>query len=95
MRLLITLKNFETIIKPDDVKRLREMIGKKMQEIQDSGKLIESGVFADDRGAFLLVDVESASELTQLLFPLHDVCRIETHPVYSFEELSKLFSQDQ
>jgi hypothetical protein len=89
------MKNFESIIRPEDIQRVRETIKDRIQEIQESGKLIESGVFADDRGAFLLLDVESASELTKMLFPIHDMARIETHPIYSFEELGELFKDDE
>ena len=37
------------------------------------------------------LDVDSATELLQLLSPLHDVCHIETHPVMSFEDLGAFF----
>ena len=93
MRLLVTLKNFENIIDPESIQRLRQIVGKKMQEILGSGKVIESGVFSDARGGFFLLEVDSAVELTRLLFPMHDFCHIETHPVYSFEELGQLFSE--
>lgn len=93
MRLLLTVENFESIIDPEDVHRVRELVGKKTEEIHGSGKVIESGVLADARGAFFLLDVDSAAELSKLLFPLHDVCTMETHPVYSFEELEEIFSE--
>lgn len=93
MRLLVTLENFESIIDPEDVQRVRKLVGQKVKEIHSSGKVIESGVLADTRGAFFLLEVDSAGELSELLFPLHDICRIETHPVYSFEELEELFSE--
>lgn len=93
MRLLVTVENFETIIDPEDIQRVRKLVKQKVQEIHGSGNVIESGVLADTRGAFFLLDVDSSAELTRLLFPLHDICRIEVHPVYSFEELGELFAE--
>lgn len=93
MRLLVKVENFESIVDPDDVQRVRKLVGRKAEEIHGSGKVIESGVLADTRGAFFLVDVDSAAELSELFFPMHDVARMETHPVYSFDELEELFSE--
>ena len=93
MRFLVLVENFESIHAPADVERVRRLIGRKTAEIHDSGNVIESGVLADTRGAFFLLEVDSAAELSRLLFPIQDVARIEAHPVYSFEALQEMFAE--
>ena len=93
MRFLVIVKAFDTVTGEQDVKRLRQIAGEKAQELTKSGKLIESGNFVDARGGFWLLDVDSATELWELLFPAHELCHIEMHPIQSWEELGKGFEK--
>ncbi len=91
MRILVTFEVFETITGNDDVKRIREAAGKQIQQIQNSSKLVEGGMFGDRRGGFLLFDIDKASDIHELLGALLDNCHIESHPVLSFKELGDFF----
>jgi hypothetical protein len=93
MRFLVIVKAFDTVTAEQDIKRLRQIAGEKAQEIAKSGKLIEGGNFVDARAGFWLLDVDSATELWELLFPVHELCHIETHPIQSWEELGEGFKK--
>lgn len=93
MKILVILEAFDTITSEQDVMRLRQTVGEKMQELTSSGKLIETGNFVDARAGFFLLDVDSSTELFELLFPLHDFGHIETHPIQSWEELGESFKK--
>ena len=61
----------------------------------NSGKLVEEGQFADSRGQFFLIDVESENEMLELLNRgLFDTCSIESHPVVSFKDLFNFFERN-
>lgn len=92
MKILITFAVFETVTDDDDVRLLRERLGKQIQQVQNSGKLVEGGIFGARRGGFLLLDIDKASDLYELLGgALFDSCRVESHPVLSFKELGDFF----
>ena len=91
MRFHVTVIAFDSIHGEAEVEALRQLVGKKIQEIQQSGKLISGGSFVDARGGYFVVDVDSATELFKLLVPLHDGTHIEAHPVISFESLGAFF----
>jgi len=92
MRILITFEVFESVTGDDEVKRIRKAVGSQIQQIQNSGKLVEGGMFGDRRGGFLLLDIDKASDFYELLGgALLDNCRIESHPALSFKELGEFF----
>lgn len=93
MRFLVTAKAFDTITREDEVLRIRQVFGEKVRQICTSGNMIEGGVFVDARGCFFLLDVDTATKLYELLSPLHDFCKIEIHPIDTFEFLEKLFKK--
>lgn len=93
MRFLVIAKVFDTIISEQEAKRAKQIVGEKIQKLTNSGKLIEGGNYVDARAGFWLLDVASASELWELLFPLHECFHIETHPIQSWEELEKGFEK--
>ena len=91
MRFHVTVMSFEGITGDAEVEALQQLVGQKIQEIQQSGKLISGGSFVEARGGYFVLDIDSATELLKLLTPLHDVTHIETHPVISFESLGTFF----
>jgi len=93
MRFLVIAKVFDTITSEQEITRVRQIVGEKTQKLTNSGKLIESGNFVDARAGFWLLDVASATELWELLFPLHECFHIETHPIQSWEELREGFEK--
>ncbi len=94
MRFLVKFEVFETITNDADVKRLREAAGRQIQHVQSSGKFVEGGMFGDKRGGFFVLDLDKSSDLYDLLGgALLDNCRVESHPVLSFEELGEFFKE--
>ncbi len=91
MRFHVTVVSFDSITGKAEVEALQQTVGQKIQEIQQSGKLMSGGSFVDARGGYFVVDVDSATELFKLLVPLHDGTHIEAHPVISFESLGAFF----
>ncbi len=94
MRFFVKFEVFETVIGDANVKRIREAAGKQIQYAQNSGKLVEGGMFGDTRGGFLVLDIDKPSDLYELLGgAILDNCHIESHPVLSFEELGEFFKK--
>ncbi len=93
MRFLVIAKVFDTIASEQEEKRAKQIVVEKIQKLTNSGKLIEGGNFVDARAGFWLLDVASAPELWELLYPLHKCYHIETHPIQSWEELGKGFEK--
>jgi uncharacterized protein YciI len=92
MRILITFEVFETLKGKDEVKRVREAANMQLQQVQNSGKLVEGGMFGDRRGGFLILDIDKTLDLYELLgSAILDSCRVESHPVLSFRELGEFF----
>jgi uncharacterized protein DUF3303 len=60
----------------------------------ESGKVVANGVFADTRGGFLVLDVDSSEEIFDLFAPATDYIRIETHPLTTAEKLQEWFERD-
>jgi hypothetical protein len=58
-----------------------------------SGKVKESGLYADERGGFLIFDVDATEELIRLFAPILDVVDITSHPLLSIDALQKLFQE--
>ena len=94
MRFFVKFEVFETVTGDAEVKRIREAAGSQIQKAQNSGKLVEGGMFGDKRGGFLLLDLDKSSDLYELLGgAILDNCHIESHPVLSFEELAEFFKK--
>ncbi len=92
MRFFVKFELVETLTSDADVKRVREAAGRQIQQVQNSGKLVEGGMFGDKRGGFLLLDIDKSSDLYELLGgAILDNCHVEGHPVLSFEELGEFF----
>ena len=84
----------ETITDREKVMEVRQVGGRHLQQIMESGKVRASGVFADARGGFFVLEVDSAEELSDLLAPVLDYIRIETHPLTTVEKLQEFFERD-
>jgi uncharacterized protein YciI len=84
----------ETITDREKVMEVRQVGGKQLQEILQSGKVRASGVFADSRGGFFVLEVDSAEEVFDLFAPVLDYIRIETHPLTTVEKLAEFLESD-
>ena len=94
MKFLVTTEVFETIHKEEDLKRQAELITSQIKKIMNSGKLVSGAQFADKRGHFFVIDVENEVELLELLGRnILDSCKVESHPIVSFEDLFAFFKR--
>lgn len=94
MRFLVTTEVFETIHNQDDLKRHQDLISSQIKTIMNSGKLVSGGQFSDKRGHFFVIDVENEVELLELLGRnFLDSCKVESHPIVSFEDLFAFFQR--
>ncbi len=95
MRILVKAEAFDTITSDADVVRLREAVGKQIKKIVGSGKLEFGCVTADARMPILVLNVDSVSEVMDLLGnALIDHFKIETHPIMSLDELGDYFAKN-
>lgn len=96
MELFVQIRAFDSINEPEAVQQVRRKIGERMQRLQKTGNLVESRTFADQRGGFLLIEAEDASEVRKLLgTEILDHFHVEMHPTTSFEELGRFFEGEQ
>jgi hypothetical protein len=72
----------------------RQVYGRQLQQIMQSGKVRASGVYADGRGAFFVLDSDSADEIFEMFAPIFDYVRIEIHPLTTVETLLEFFEMD-
>jgi hypothetical protein len=89
------LFHIEDIVKdnfaPAESPALQKIIMDQMGVIMKSGKVKYSGVYADARGGFFVIDIDSPEELKGLIGPLADIVDITAHPIVPIEALAKLF----
>jgi hypothetical protein len=84
----------DTITDREQVLHLRKVIGAHLQRIFETGKVKASGIFVGVRGGFFVLDVDSSDELSEMIFPIVDYVRFETHPLIPIEKLGELFEKD-
>jgi hypothetical protein len=94
MEVFVKFEAYDTLIDREQIMHTRQVGGQQLQQLLESGKVRASGFFADARGAFFVLDVGSSEELFEMLAPLTDFVRIETHPVVSAEKVTEFFERD-
>jgi hypothetical protein len=78
---------------PTEAPQVHEISVKHINTIMKSGKVKESGLYADERGGFFVIDVDTPEELLRLLAPIIDVIAINSHPILSIDSLQKMFQE--
>ena len=94
MEVFVKLEAYDTLVDREQILHTRQVGGRQMQRMLESGKVKASGMFADARGAFFVLDVDSSEELFEMLAPLTDFVRIESHPLVSPEKVMEYFERD-
>jgi hypothetical protein len=94
VELFVEIEVFETIVKDEEIKRVRERFGAQLNKIMASGKLVASGFFAEKRGGFLILNVNSNEDVVELLGVLIESFRIKVHPVMPLEKVLELFTKE-
>jgi hypothetical protein len=76
-----------------DAPTVQKTAMEQINVIMKSGKVKESGLYADERGGFFIIDVDAPEELLRLLAPMIDFISITSHPIVSIDTLQKLFQE--
>jgi uncharacterized protein YciI len=94
MQVFVKYEYEKSITDREKVMEVRQVGGRQLQQIMESGKVVASGVFADTRGGFLVLDVDSSEDLFDLIAPVADYIRFETHPLTTVEKVQEFFERD-
>jgi len=78
---------------PADAPTVHKISMDTLNAILKSSKVTGSGIYADERGGFFIIDIDSPEELLTLIGPIIDVISITSHPIVSLETLQKLFQE--
>ena len=76
-----------------DASTVHKISLEQLNVIMNSGKVTESGLYADERGGFFIIDIDTPEELLRLLAPIIDVVGITSHPILSIDTLQKMFQE--
>ena len=63
MEIFVKLEAYDTLVDREQIMLTRQVGGRQMRQMLESGKVKASGMFADARGAFFVLDVDSSEEL--------------------------------
>jgi hypothetical protein len=94
MQVFVKYEVQDTVADRKEIMHIRQIIGRQLQQIFESSKVQANGVFADVRGGFFVLDVDSSEEIFVMLAPGLDYVRLEIHPLTSVEKLREFFERD-
>lgn len=93
MQFHITVEVHDAIVLDDD-KRLRQVLGPRLQYVLESGKVQSSGFLAGMRGAFFVVEIEAPEDLYRLLGPeVYGTCKVQAQPIIPMAKGAEIFQQ--
>ena len=92
MRFIVRIPELDSALYDDSGKVSHLDLFRILGKLENSGKLIEGGLLADDRGGFLLMEADSCSEHEALLLSIFDPARytVESHPTLPLRKLTSL-----
>jgi len=94
MQFFVKFEAFYTLTGEASVMHLRQAFKEQAQVVMRSGRMKAGGMFTDQRGGFMLLEVSSPEELYELLGgAMLDHFHLETHPVAGFEDLFDFFKK--
>jgi len=93
VQLFIELEVFNTVIKDEDIRQVRNVFGKQMQMMMDSGKMVANGFFAGKRGGYIILNADSTEEVVKLLGIMIEYFRFKVHPVMPLDKVPELFGK--
>ncbi|MGH7145387.1 MAG: hypothetical protein ACREJ2_14855 [Planctomycetota bacterium] len=96
MQMLMQFEVFHSIQRPEDVQRVRDEVGAQIQKIMKSGKFKAGGTTVGKRGGVMVLEVESAEELFELIGSAFvDNGTVKIDPLMSFEKLGEFFTKEK
>jgi hypothetical protein len=92
--LFLVLAETRDSIVGERVPQLRADVATAVKRVGESGKMKAGGILGGRRMVFLLLELDSAAEILELLGgEIIDNMKVETHPIISFEELGAFFAK--
>jgi hypothetical protein len=78
---------------PAEAPTIQKLFVEQINVIMKSGKVKESGLYADERGGFFVIDIDTPEELIRLLAPILDGISVTSHPILPVDSLQKLLQE--
>lgn len=94
MQVFVKVRGFDTFSSEEN-EHLKKIFASQLQYVLNSGKVVQSGIFADSIGGFFILEIESTNELPDLISSsmLHNM-HVEIHPVMAIEKFSEVFQEN-
>ncbi len=74
---------------------MRDLVGKQIEHIEKSGKLVDGGTLLGTRSGYFILDVAKPSDILGLLGRVFgENFNIEVHPVISFKEIGEYMMEE-
>ncbi len=92
MKFIVRIPELDSTLYEDSGKVSHLDLFRILQKLENSGKLIDGGLLADDRGGYLLMEADSCSEHEALLNSIFDpaLYSVESHPTLPLRKLTSL-----
>ena len=73
----------------------RDMVGKQIEHIEKSGKMVEGGTLLGTKGGYFILDVAKPAEILGLLGKVFlEDFNVEVHPIVSFKEIGEYMMEE-
>lgn len=97
MRFIVSIPELDCSLYGNGDGENKKEIFQLIQKLEATGKLVEGGLLADDRGGFLLMENESFAEHETLLSSIFRSSRytVESHPLLPFRNIDALLCRIQ
>lgn len=95
MLFLVLTEARDSIVGHAAVTQLRTDVGAAIKRVTASGKMQAGGILGGKRGAFMLLEMEKATDVLELLGgEIIDNMKVDVYPIVSFEEIGQFFAKD-
>jgi hypothetical protein len=97
MRFFVRIPELDSSLYESMKPGLREELLFILYVLKKSGRMVEGGLMADERGGFLLMEAESWLEQENFLNALFDShhFHVESHPVLELDEVKELLDKEK
>lgn len=78
---------------PADAPAVQSMAIATLNTIINSENIETSGFYADERGGFFVIDIDSPDDLIRLIAPILDVVSFTSHPIVGIKHIQQLMQE--
>ncbi len=73
----------------------RDLVGKQIEHIEKSGKMIDGGSLLGTKGGYFILDVAKPAEILGLLGKVFwEDFNVEVHPIVSFKDIGEYMKEE-